>query len=163
MAEWSKPAVNCYKVNVKGIFNRPRFTAAVGCIIRNDEGEWEKGCGGLIGLVDPVTAQLWSIFYGLKLAWESHRTSLVLETDCPSALGHVLHPDPRYPLADLVSMINGLRAEAWNSLELECIPESANAAASALSSHCLSGRGGVDDFVSPPASVMAIVSEEMAN
>ena len=163
MAEWSKPAVNCYKVNVKGIFNRPRFTAAVGCIIRNDEGEWEKGCGGLIGLVDPVTAQLWSIFYGLKLAWESHRTSLVLETDCPSALGHVLHPDPRYPLADLVSMINGLRAEAWDSLELECIPESANAAASALSSHCLSGRGGVDEFVSPPASVMAIVSEEMAN
>ena len=106
-----------------------------------------------------MTAQLWSIFYGLKLAWESHRTSLVLETDCPSAIGHVLHPDPRYPMADLVSMIKSLRVEAWDSLELECISESANAATSALSSHCLSGRGGLDDIVSPPAFVMAIIFE----
>ncbi|KAL1804936.1 hypothetical protein ACET3Z_028004 [Daucus carota] len=110
-----------------------------------------------------MSAQLWSIFYGLKLAWESHKTSVVLETNCAAALEHVLHPDPAYPLADLVTMINNLRAEAWDSLELECIPESANAAASALSSHCLFGCGGVDDILSPPPSVRAIISQEMAD
>ena len=118
MSNWSKPSLNQYKVNDKGFFNRASFTAVVGCIIRNDGGEWEKGCGAVIGLADPVTAQLWAIFYGLKLAWECHMTSLILETDCEAALGHVLHPDPAYPMADLVTMINNLRAEAWDALEL---------------------------------------------
>ena len=70
MTGWSKPSPHVIKVNYRGVFDRTMMRSAVGCVMRNSRGKWIKGVAGMIGPVVPEGAELWSIFYGLKLAWE---------------------------------------------------------------------------------------------
>ena len=71
-----------------------------------------KGAGGMIGLCVPLGAELWSIFYGLKLAWEKEVKHVVIESDCAEAVNQVNNPDPDFGLVDLVLLIKNIEGEA---------------------------------------------------
>lgn len=86
--------------------------ASVECVMRNWRGEWMKGARGMIGLCVPLGAELWSIFYGLKLAWEKEVKHVVIESDCAEAVNQVNNPDPDFGLVDLVLLIKNIEGEA---------------------------------------------------
>ncbi|KAK1373057.1 hypothetical protein POM88_029250 [Heracleum sosnowskyi] len=79
-------------------------SASVGGIVKKN-GRWVRGLGGYIGLADPVTAELWAIYYGLKMAWERNKTNLVVFSECREAITIIRNDDPSYPMAMLVDMI----------------------------------------------------------
>lgn len=105
-----------------------------------------------LGMVVPITAQLWSIFHGLKLAWESGQTTLLVETACAEALEHILHPDPFFPMADLVTLINNLHTEPWEDLQFNLVSESANNVALTLTI--------LGVLPTAPATIRDIIAEE---
>lgn len=160
MSSWRKPINGFYKVNVNGVSNWPHGKAAVGCILRNDDGEVYRASGGMLGMSDPEFAGLWAIYYGLVLAWEKEKTTVTLETDDGELLRRVMNPDPEDSCMYLIDMIVRIMDEDWDNLELKAIPPSANGAAE-LADYFLDGEGGVDEIRILPRSVKAIVDREM--
>lgn len=122
MSTWSKPVVGSVKVNVKGMFDRSHLRVSIACIMRGSDGKWLGGCESMIGLAVPVTAELWSIWYGLKLAWENGRKTVTVECESEVAVHQVLHPDENDDLYQLVCMIRMIMSEAWKMCDLVHIP-----------------------------------------
>lgn len=93
---------------MKVIFNRLAIKASVGCVIRDNIGDWVCGCGGMIGLDMPFHAQLWRIYYGLKHVSEHNITYVVVECESAEATTQVSKNDPNEPIASLLQFINDL-------------------------------------------------------
>lgn len=141
MSGWRKPSPHVAEVNCKGVFDRPSKKAIVGCVMRNNRGEWIRGASGTIGLVVPVAAKLWSIFYGLKLAWEKGDVKhVVIECETQEAVNEVNILDPDFWLADLVLLIKNLENE---SCVIQHVSKDGNAAASVVANSELDGDGGI--------------------
>lgn len=66
----------------------------------------------MIGLAAPLIAQLCSIFYVLKMAWEIGKHNLIFEIECAEVLDHILHPEANFPVSGLVIIMNNLRRKA---------------------------------------------------
>lgn len=152
MAGWSKPSsANVFKINCKGVFDEVLRKAAVACIMRNNRGHWVRGNAGMMGMMLPLAAELWSIFYGLKMAWEKGDVkSVFIESDSEEAVNEVNNPDPHFWLADLVVLITNLQNEAWDSCVVVHVATSSNEAATAFANSQLSGDGGLVEFDQAP-------------
>lgn len=162
MARWSKPSPHVAKVNCKGVFDRARMRASVGCVMRNSRGEWIRGAAGMIGLVVPLGAELWSMFYGLKLAWEKGDTKhVVVECESQEALNAVSDPDPEFWLADLVDLIKKLESEAWESCRIEHVSVAGNKAATTLANSQLDGEGGIMELADAPAFMASVLAADL--
>ncbi|KAK1392455.1 hypothetical protein POM88_011511 [Heracleum sosnowskyi] len=85
-----------------------------------------RGLGGCIGLADPVTAELWAIYYGLKMVWERNKTNLVVFFECREAISIIHNDDPEYPMTMLVDMIRMLLGENWISVDIQPTQADAN-------------------------------------
>ena len=165
MAGWSKPtSANVCKVNCKGIFDRGMMKASVASVMRNHRGEWVRGNAGMMGLLVPLVAELWSIFYGLKMAWEMGNVrSVIIESDCKRAVDEVNNIDSAFVLADLVEMINSIMSEDWDSCVVIHVPKDCNAVATALAtSELTAADGGLRDIHDAPASLSSMLAAEMA-
>lgn len=132
------------------------MSASVGGILKKDV-EWVRGLGGNIGLADPETAELWAIFYGLKMAWEREKTSVVIFSESRAAINAINAADPAHPMAMLVNMVSGLLRESWDFVDIQPTHPDANAAVNAMAQHCMRGDGGVEEFVEPPSAIKAII------
>ena len=163
MSTWTKPQNGYVKINVKGVFVRSEMRAAIACIMRDDKGNWIKGCQSMIGLAVPITAELWSIWYGLRLAWEKGQKSVILECECAEAVDQVLHPDENNEMYDLIVLIRQIMAEAWDQCDIVHIPDSANLPAAALANRAIQGPGGLEDLLEPPTCVRRLLhADKMA-
>ncbi|XP_074327975.1 uncharacterized protein LOC141665890 [Apium graveolens] len=160
MSTWSKPNVGSVKVNVKGVFKRSQMRSAVACVIRDSDGQWVRGCKSMIGLAVSITAAMWSIFYGLKLAWEHQDKSVLVESDCEEAVNLVLNPNPDFEMYELICMINNIMSESWVLCELIYILSSANIAVAALANNAISDDGGIDELTVLPSIIRPILAAE---
>ena len=160
MSTWSKPSVGTVKVNVKGVFQRSHLRASIACVMRDSDGRWLGGCESMIGLSIQSTAELWSIWYGLKLAWEAGKTSVTLECESEEAVNHVLHPDENYEMFQLVLMIRQIMSEAWDVCDIVHIPSSSNLPATALANRALNGDGGLEYRDVPPSFIRSLLNAE---
>ena len=160
MSTWSKPQVGTVKVNVKGLFQRSHLRASIACVIRDSDGNWLKGCESMIGLATPSTAELWSIWYGLKLAWEAGKTSITLECESEEAVAQVLNPDANYDLFQLVCMIRQIMSEQWDLCDIVHIPTSANLTATSLATRALNGDGGLEYLDVAPRFLRSLLNAD---
>ncbi|KAK1374604.1 hypothetical protein POM88_030797 [Heracleum sosnowskyi] len=145
-----------YKLCVKGVFDRSQMRASVGGIM-NHNGRWVRGFGSMIGLADPQTAELWAIYYGLKMAWEREMTSVVVFTERRDAIDLINNPDPAYPMTALIEMITMLKGEAWSHVDIQHIHADANVPANVLATDCLDGEGGLNEFAEPPHAIIHLI------
>ena len=160
MANWSRPALNVAKVNCKGLFDRSRMRASVGCVMRNHRGKWMKGAAGMIGLAVPLGAELWSIYYGLKLAWEYGVKRVVIESDSLEAVNHVNNPDSSFWFAEMVDMIKMIEGEAWESCDIQHCSADGNRAAHTLATSELDGEDGINELASAPGFMQPILAAD---
>ncbi|KAK1400575.1 hypothetical protein POM88_000180 [Heracleum sosnowskyi] len=72
---------------------RSQMRASVVGIMKHN-GRWVRGFGSMIGLADPQTAELWAIYYGLRMAWEREMTYVVVFTERSDAIDLINNPDP---------------------------------------------------------------------
>ncbi|QHN83565.1 uncharacterized protein DS421_20g705850 [Arachis hypogaea] len=83
---WVPPPVYSVKLNCDASWFAPSGYAGFGCIIRNPDGCWLKGCTGKVEVCGVLFAELYAIWRGLFLAWESGFREVICETDCLEAL-----------------------------------------------------------------------------
>ncbi|XP_015957787.1 uncharacterized protein LOC107481944 [Arachis duranensis] len=83
---WIPPPVHSVKLNCDASWFAPSGYAGFGCIIRNPDGCWLKGCTGKVEVCSVLFAELYAIWRGLLLAWESRFREVICETDCLEAL-----------------------------------------------------------------------------
>ncbi|XP_020991268.2 uncharacterized protein LOC107473021 [Arachis duranensis] len=83
---WVSPPVHSVKLNCDASWFAPSGYAGFGCIIRNPDGCWLKGCTGKVEVCSVLFAELYAIWRGLLLAWESGFREVICETDCLEAL-----------------------------------------------------------------------------
>ena len=114
----------------------------------------------MIGLAVPVTAELWSIWYGLKLAWESGRKSVTVECESEVAIHQVPHPDENDDLFQLVCMIRMIMSNAWDMCEVVHVPNSSNLPANALATRALGGAGGLEELEVPPSFIRGLLNAD---
>ncbi|XP_057740564.1 uncharacterized protein LOC130957737 [Arachis stenosperma] len=83
---WVPPPIHSVKLNCDASWFAPSGYAGFGCIIRNPDGCWLKGCTGKFEVCSVLFAELYAIWRGLLLAWESEFREVICETDCLEAL-----------------------------------------------------------------------------
>ncbi|XP_016206120.1 uncharacterized protein LOC107646451 [Arachis ipaensis] len=83
---WVPPPVHSVKLNCDASWFAPFGYAGFGCIIRNPDGCWLKGCTGKVEVCSVLFAELYAIWRGLLLAWESGFREVICETDCLESL-----------------------------------------------------------------------------
>ncbi|XP_057747959.1 uncharacterized protein LOC130967155 [Arachis stenosperma] len=83
---WVPPPVHSVKLNCDASWFAPSGYAGFGCIIRNPDGCWLKGCTGKVEVCSVFFAELYAIWRGLLLAWESEFREVICETGCLEAL-----------------------------------------------------------------------------
>ncbi|KAK1363937.1 hypothetical protein POM88_039498 [Heracleum sosnowskyi] len=132
-----------YKLNVKGVYDRATRSASVGGIMKRN-GRWVRGLRGCIGLPDPVTAELWAIYYGLKMALERNKTNPIVFSECREAITIIRNDDPEYPIVMLVDMIRMMLAENWTSVDIQPTHADANEGANVMAGYYLVHGGGGD-------------------
>ncbi|KAK1398487.1 hypothetical protein POM88_008350 [Heracleum sosnowskyi] len=145
-----------YKLNVKGVYARATRSASVGGIIKRN-GRWVSGLGGCIGLADPITAELWVIYYGLKMAWERNKTNLVVFSECREAISIIRNDDLEYPIAMLVDMIRMLLGDTWTSMDIQSTHVDANGGANSMAGYYLDHEGGIPEMDEPPEVISHLI------
>ncbi|MED6119964.1 hypothetical protein PIB30_016552 [Stylosanthes scabra] len=82
---WIPPSSNRVQINcdasVKDNFQRAGFS----CVIRNNLGNWIKGCNGTIMMSTVLRVELFAIWKGLLLAWECAFKDVICKSDCLDA------------------------------------------------------------------------------
>ncbi|XVE95422.1 hypothetical protein REPUB_Repub02eG0095600 [Reevesia pubescens] len=68
------------KINIEDSVKDATGMAFAGEIIRDDKGEWMGGFFSKIGICSIITAELWTIFQGLKLCGEKGYRNIELDT-----------------------------------------------------------------------------------
>ena len=68
LIQWFAPAPGCWKLNTDGAVKLSTKEASAGGVIRNSNGEWFLGYVRRLGESCVLTAELWAIYDGLKLA-----------------------------------------------------------------------------------------------
>ncbi|KAK1363936.1 hypothetical protein POM88_039497 [Heracleum sosnowskyi] len=129
------------KLNVKGVYDEATRSASVWGIMKRN-GRWVRGLGGCIGLADPVTAELWAIYYGLKMAWERNKANLVVFSECRETITIIRNDDPEYPMVMFVDMIRMLLGENWTSVDIQPTHADANGGANVMADYYLIREGG---------------------
>ncbi|QHO41753.1 RNA-directed DNA polymerase [Arachis hypogaea] len=86
---WVPPPVHSIKLNCDANCFAPFGYAGFGCIIRNFDGCWLKGCTGKVEVYSVLFVELYVIWRGLLLAWDSEFCEVICKTDCLEALSLV--------------------------------------------------------------------------
>ncbi|MED6207822.1 hypothetical protein PIB30_039287 [Stylosanthes scabra] len=77
---WEAPSSGFYKVNCDS-FMIDKDCACFACIIRNSEGLCFKGCHGELPMNTVLQGELFAIWKGLALAWETGLRKIICESD----------------------------------------------------------------------------------
>lgn len=103
MVGWIPPTFNYIKINVDGS-SSTGGSAAIGGIIRDTNGEWILGFNKHLGGGNALLAEMWSIHYGLEIAWKFGYNCVELECDSLGAVKLLTDPtQASHPLHSLTT------------------------------------------------------------
>ncbi|KAI5314876.1 hypothetical protein L3X38_044052 [Prunus dulcis] len=101
---WEPPKPGQFKLNVDG--SRKHVTGCSGArgVIRDSFGDWVSGFAVNLGKGQVLEAEIWGLFFGLKLAIEKGICNLTIEMDSAIAVNLCQNPSmlAMHPLAALV-------------------------------------------------------------
>ncbi|QHO52257.1 Putative ribonuclease H protein [Arachis hypogaea] len=106
---WVPPPVHSVKLNCDASWFAPSGYAGFGCIIRNPDGCWLKGCTGKVEVCSVLFAELYAIWRGLLLAWESRfreRTANSVADCMAKAAVADIHSNWSQPWSELQHLID---------------------------------------------------------
>ncbi|PQM43263.1 hypothetical protein Pyn_40418 [Prunus yedoensis var. nudiflora] len=113
---WSFPHHGWYKLNVDGTYRSGSGCIAGGGVIRNQEGEWLSGFAANLGTGKVIEAELWALYRGLELAWNSGLAPLEVETDSTTVVKLMHNPvevNWKHPQFKLIKSCQNLLNQSW--------------------------------------------------
>ncbi|BFG14224.1 hypothetical protein CerSpe_004980 [Prunus speciosa] len=110
MLAWIPPYIGVLKLNVDGSRKGSTGSIGAGGVIRDHAGHWIAGYSANLGQRQILEAELWGLFFGLKLAVEKHLNDVIVEMDSATAvmLMHKTEIDSCHPTGGLVRNCKGL-------------------------------------------------------
>ncbi|KAF7844526.1 putative Polynucleotidyl transferase [Senna tora] len=131
-ALWKVPERGWIKVNIDGAVCRRNMVAGCGGLFRNDNGKWLHGFTCNLGFASAHSAEMWGIYFALKIAWERGHKKVILECDsrnvvaqCTDRMAGLLNPHPT------LSCIKKLMSKEWE-VNIKLIPRTINTCADRL-------------------------------
>ncbi|XP_039021872.1 uncharacterized protein LOC120154120 [Hibiscus syriacus] len=68
-------------INTDAAIDPTTNEGTVGCVIRSADGGWLMGFNKVVGISNPLQAELWGILTGIKLARSFGLNSILIQTD----------------------------------------------------------------------------------
>ncbi|XP_016648950.1 PREDICTED: putative ribonuclease H protein At1g65750 [Prunus mume] len=84
--KWEPPISGQFKLNVDGSRRNGSGHIGAGGVIRNSSGDWISGFAVNLGKGQILEAEIWGLFFGLKLAVDKEIDNLVVEMDSAIAV-----------------------------------------------------------------------------
>jgi len=78
---WKRPQEGYVKLNCDGAYKDTLSIAGCGGLLRNSDGRWLQGYSRKIGACDALSAEMWGMYFGMKLAWRQGFQHLKVESD----------------------------------------------------------------------------------
>jgi hypothetical protein len=88
---WTRPPGDTVKINTDGTAKGKPGTASAGGVLRNGSGSWVAGFAHNLGITTSLSAELWAIYQGLRLAKDLGYDDVILEVDSQIAYRALTH------------------------------------------------------------------------
>ncbi|XP_057719616.1 uncharacterized protein LOC130934040 [Arachis stenosperma] len=82
---WIPPSVGTFKINCDASYPGSGARVGFACVSRDWKGRWQRGCLGTIESRSILQGELFAIWRGFFLAWDSGQRDIICETDCVEA------------------------------------------------------------------------------
>ena len=153
---WTPPMQDWVKLNVDGAFSR---THGLGCggLLRRSDGSFVEGFMFHPNHGDSLTAELWALVLGLKLAWQRGYHKVIVETDASEVI-HLLERKDISQHADfiLIQEAKSYMCRTWD-LELVHISRTTNTVADALPKHVIGSVMGYQPILVPSPFILTML------
>lgn len=111
---WCPLDAGWMKCNVDGTSKDSGHAAGCGGVVRYSTGKWIFGFRMYIDRLDALSAEMWSIWKGLDLAWNRGCRRVALESDSKEALSLIRRRDQKnHPLEALIQKIREILRRDW--------------------------------------------------
>ncbi|CAL8167723.1 unnamed protein product [Prunus armeniaca] len=149
---WNPPSTGTCKINTDGSRSPTSGSIGAGGLLRDTTGEWIKGFSVNLGngSVLVLEAELWSILWGLTLAWDSGYRNVEVESDSCDAVSLLNSPTiPTHPLFSIIVCCKSNINKDWRC-SINHIYREQNVAVDALSSRSIDFGPGIHLFETVP-------------
>ncbi|KAF7802698.1 ribonuclease H [Senna tora] len=153
ISSWVNPPEGWVKISSDEAVCRSSNIVGCGGLICDHSGQWIQGFKKKIGFASPLSAELWGIYHGLKLAWDLGFRRIELENESRLAIdlckSTSRSSQSSYPA---VKGIKELINKSW-VVKFFHISRSRNICADILAKSSLAYSGGVNILIFPPVIV----------
>ncbi|CAL2255075.1 unnamed protein product [Prunus armeniaca] len=157
---WIAPTHGVCKINTDGSRNSDSGSIGAGGLLRDNYGAWIKGFSVNLGVGSVLEAELWGIFWGLHLAWESGFRFVEVESDSCVAVALLSSSTiSTHPLFSLISCCK-LKVQAGWKCSVKHIFREQNVAADVLASKSSVFGPGVLYFTKVPDFLVTCLAED---
>ncbi|BFG29433.1 hypothetical protein CerSpe_157060 [Prunus speciosa] len=159
---WEPPATGGFKLNVDGSRKNSNGAIGAGGVIRDSTGDWVTGFTVNLGKGQILEAEIWGLFFGLKLAAEKGIHNLVVEMDSAIAvqLFQRSGTPSSHPLAGVLSDCRRF-AEQLGNCGVNHVYREQNSVADCLAQASYNGDLGICPLVSAPAWIGTCLADDV--
>ena len=147
---WKPPRPGVCKVNTDGSRINVTGISGVGGVLRDSNGAWIQGFSVNLGASSILEAELWGIFWGLKLAWDYGYRDVEIECDSVVAVTLLTSATvSTHPLYSIISCCKMKIHDHWRCM-IEHIYREQNEAADALATRSYNLDSGLHVYDEAP-------------
>lgn len=162
LISWTCPRKGRFKLNTDGASRgNPGLATARGAL-RDAGGNWVGGFSLNIGICSAPLAELWSVYYGVYIAWERRVERFEVEVDSEIVVGFLQSGigDP-HPLSFLVRLCHDFISKDW-MVRISHVYREANRLSDGLANYAFDLPLGFHGFESVPDVVHSILLEDVS-
>ncbi|KAL4360801.1 hypothetical protein GQ457_04G012650 [Hibiscus cannabinus] len=161
LQSWSRPPLGWVKVNADASVNLADGKAAIGCVIRDENGNWIQGFARNVGRCSVLLAELWAVHDSLVQAWYLDFRRVIIETDCLEVIRILTRSSRALVGNNLVESILLWTRKEWQ-LVVRHVSRHENSLADRLAALGRSASCNGLSLLIPPADLVILVEEEKA-
>ncbi|BFG20702.1 hypothetical protein CerSpe_069760 [Prunus speciosa] len=160
---WTAPKCGICKINTDGSRKTETGCIGAGGILRDSTGKWLNGFSVNLGIGTILEAELWGVFWGLKLAWDMGYR--IVEVECDAS--YVVALLQNAPMSDhrLFSLLNCCHLKLHDDwiCSLTHVYREQNRAADLLAAKSYDFHLGPHVFASEPAFLCTVLAADTSN
>ncbi|KAI5322640.1 hypothetical protein L3X38_031712 [Prunus dulcis] len=162
MLAWEPPMNGVFKLNVDGSRKGGIGCIGAGGIICDSFGDWMGGFAVNLGIGQTLDAELWGLFFGLKLAAAKGVPRLSIEMDSMTVVQLIKQhvPSCLHPCTGVIASCVALMSK-FEFVELTHVYRERNAAADCLANWSLNMDLGGCFFDEAPAWISSILIDDL--
>ncbi|VVA26065.1 PREDICTED: ribonuclease [Prunus dulcis] len=162
MLAWEPPMNGVFKLNVDGSRKGGIGCIGAGGIICDSFGDWMGGFAVNLGIGQTLDAELWGLFFGLKLAAAKGVARLSIEMDSMTAVQLIKQhvPSCLHPCTGVIASCVALMSK-FEFVELTHVYRERNAATDCLANWSLNMDLGGCFFYEAPAWISSILIDDL--